>query len=135
MQMYKRERIYKSGQDNLEIVQDSRCKIVFYILRVNYWKLLKMALFIPPNNFWRVRKLHDFGKICWGLLEMLLHVANVWANKAHSWFMQIKWRATKNTVASFTSTRGHMDEAFHILYIHEFNRTKTKLQDTCLHHI
>ena len=28
--MYERERIYKSGYDNLEIAYDSWCKIVFY---------------------------------------------------------------------------------------------------------
>ena len=67
--MYKRERIYKSGQDNLEIVQDFRCKIVFYILGVNYQKLLEMVLFIPPKTFWRVRKLHGFGKKLLGILR------------------------------------------------------------------
>ena len=30
------ERIYKSSYDNLEIVYDSWCKIVFYILGVDY---------------------------------------------------------------------------------------------------
>jgi hypothetical protein len=38
--------MYKSGQDNLEIVQDSRCKIVFYILGVDYYGLLEMTFFI-----------------------------------------------------------------------------------------
>jgi len=29
---------------------------------VNYWKLLEIILFIPPNTFWRVGKLYGFGK-------------------------------------------------------------------------
>ena len=74
MQMYKREIIYKSDYDNLEIVHDFWCKIVFYILGVNYWKLLEIVLFIPPNNFWWVRKLHGFAKKCWELLEMLQNI-------------------------------------------------------------
>jgi hypothetical protein len=36
MQIYERERIYKSCYDNLEIVYDSWCKIVFYVLGVYY---------------------------------------------------------------------------------------------------
>jgi hypothetical protein len=37
MQMYKK-RLYKSDYDNLQTVYDS-CKIVFYILDVDYYKL------------------------------------------------------------------------------------------------
>jgi hypothetical protein len=36
MQIYEREKIYKSGYDNLEIVHDSWCKIIFCILGVDY---------------------------------------------------------------------------------------------------
>jgi len=53
---------YKSGLDNLEIVYDSWCKIIIYILGVNYWELVEMVLFIPPNNFCGVKKLHCFRK-------------------------------------------------------------------------
>ena len=53
---------YKSGLDNLEIVYDSWCKIIIYILGVNYWELVEMVLFIPPNNFCWVEKLHCFRK-------------------------------------------------------------------------
>jgi hypothetical protein len=35
---------------------------------VNYWKLFEIVLFIPPNTFWRVGKLHDFGKKFLGTL-------------------------------------------------------------------
>jgi hypothetical protein len=31
------------------------------MLEVSYWKLLEVILFISPNTFWRVGKLHDFG--------------------------------------------------------------------------
>jgi len=62
MQMYERERIYKSGYDNLEIVYDSWCKIVFYIIRVDYWKLLEMTFFFSPNTVLGVAKLHVFGR-------------------------------------------------------------------------
>jgi hypothetical protein len=41
MEMYKRERKYKSSYHDLEIVQESGCKIVFYILGVVFWKLLE----------------------------------------------------------------------------------------------
>jgi hypothetical protein len=47
--MYKRERIYKSDYDNLDIVYDSWCKIAFYILGVSSWKLL--AFFPLPIPF------------------------------------------------------------------------------------
>jgi len=31
-------------------------------LEETYWELLEMALFIPPNSFWRVGKHHGFRK-------------------------------------------------------------------------
>jgi hypothetical protein len=36
MQIYEKEIIYKSGYDNLEIIYDFWCKIVFYVLGVDY---------------------------------------------------------------------------------------------------
>jgi hypothetical protein len=36
MQMFKRKRKHKSGKDNIRIVYDFWCKIVFYILEVDY---------------------------------------------------------------------------------------------------
>jgi hypothetical protein len=71
MQMHK-ERIYKCGYDNLEIVYDSWCKIILYILGVSYWKLLEMTFFIPPNTFLGVAKLHILGKKILGTLGYAL---------------------------------------------------------------
>jgi hypothetical protein len=51
MQMYDRERISKSGYDNLEIVYDSWSKIVFYILGLDYWKLWEVASFFLSVPF------------------------------------------------------------------------------------
>jgi hypothetical protein len=42
------------------------------MLEVSYWKLLEVILFISPNTFWRVGKLHDFGYKFLGTLGMLL---------------------------------------------------------------
>lgn len=39
IQMYKREMKYKSGWSDLEIVWDSRCKIVFYFLGARFFKM------------------------------------------------------------------------------------------------
>jgi len=41
MQMYKREIKYKGDYYDLEIVYDSCCKIMFYLLSARFWKLLE----------------------------------------------------------------------------------------------
>jgi hypothetical protein len=50
MQMYKREKIYKSDYDNLEIVYDFWYKTVFYILGVDYWKLSEIPILISQSK-------------------------------------------------------------------------------------
>lgn len=74
IQIYKRERERESkiGYDDLAIVWDFRCKIVFYILESRFWKLLEETNNYDPNIFSHTENSWIYRLLFWELMEMLL---------------------------------------------------------------